>query len=55
MKEQIKLLIEQHRLFKQEAEVELNLSKGFHVYTLNKEIEMRTIFISELEGLLKQC
>jgi hypothetical protein len=57
MKEQIKLLIEQHRLHKQEAEIE-STSKSYANYQkreLYKEVEMRTLFISELEELLEQC
>lgn len=59
MKEQIQLLIAQHRLHKVEAEQELNYELQKVLYSqpgvktkLRKEIEMRTVFISELENLL---
>lgn len=59
MKEQIQLLIAQHRLHKVEAEQELNYELQKVLYSqpgvktkLRKEIEMRTVFISELKNLL---
>lgn len=55
MKEQIKLLIAQHKLYKEECEIELkNLeySNLFLKPKLRGEIEMRNVFISELEELL---
>jgi hypothetical protein len=60
MKEQIKLLIEQHKLHKNECEEELNSLKNyiggeFTFFAIQKEVEMRTLFISELEQLLEQC
>ena len=56
MKEQIQLLIAQHKLHKEEAVYELNMinnSIKFDEYpSLEKEIEMRTLFICELEQLI---
>lgn len=64
MKEQIQLLIAQHKLHKEEAVYELNMLSGYkqdltlsktNIKMLNdieKEIEMTTLFICELEELL---
>lgn len=59
MKQAIQQLIEQHKLHKAEAEIELasEVEKGFYSqigtkHSLKKEIEMRTLFISELQELL---
>jgi hypothetical protein len=55
MKGQIELLIAQHKLFKQQAEIELEAELQKVLYSqlcvkpkLRKEIEMKTLFISEL-------
>lgn len=59
MKKQIQLLIAQHSLHKAEADQELNYELQKVLYSQpgvktkwRKEIEMRTVFISELENLL---
>jgi hypothetical protein len=60
MKEQIQILIGEHKLNKQQAEVELDSFEGAMVYEerfteLDKEVELRQLFIQELEELLEQC
>lgn len=59
MKEQIELLIAQHKEHKEEAEYELASEIKKVLYSqigvktkLIKEIEMRTLFIIELEELI---
>ena len=54
MKEQIQLLIAQHKIHKEECEIEMNSNydRAFYDEALFKEIEMRSLFISELEELL---
>lgn len=59
MKEQIELLIAQHKEHKEEAEYELAYEIEKVLYSqigvktkLIKEIEMRTLFISELKELI---
>ena len=52
MKEQIQLLIAQHKLHKEECEVEWVNADEYLAIQLEKEIEMRSVFISELEAFI---
>ena len=53
MKEQIELLIAQHKLFREECEIEISSTHSRSLFELlSKEIELRTVFLSELENLL---
>ena len=54
MKEQIQLLIAQHKMLREEANYEMNnpINGILDNSDLLKEIEMRSVFISELENLI---
>ena len=55
MRGQIELLIAQHKLHKEECELEFNSLEYSNLFLkpqLRREIEMRSVFISELENLI---
>ena len=53
MKEQIQILIAQHKLFIEECEIGISSTHSRGLFeVLSKEIELRTVFLSELENLL---
>ena len=57
MREQIQLLIAQHKMLREEAEQEMDSYTRAMCYEdsytkLDTEVEMRSVFISELENLI---
>ena len=53
MKEQIQLLIAQHKMLREEAEQEMDSYTDAMCYKDRyTEVEMRSVFISELEDLI---
>lgn len=54
MKEQVQLLIAQHKMHVEECKEELQKLDGDYINgaKLLEQIEMRTLFISELENLI---